>query len=48
VRKTDTALRDALQRALDLAQDDGGYAKVLHAWDVDQGALAEANINGGT
>ncbi len=47
VRKTDTQLRDALQEALKAIVADGAYAQVLQKWNVSQGALTTAAINGG-
>ena len=47
VRKDDRRLRDALQAALRAVIADGTYAKVLRSWDLPQGALTSAAINGG-
>jgi polar amino acid transport system substrate-binding protein len=47
VRKEDTQLRDALQKALQAIIDNGEYAKVLQKWNVAQGAVKTATINGG-
>ena len=47
VRKDDTQLRDALQEALKAAIADGSYMQVLQKWNVTQGALTTAAINGG-
>jgi polar amino acid transport system substrate-binding protein len=47
VRKSDTQLRDALQEALKAIVADGAYAQVLQKWNVSQGALTTAAINGG-
>lgn len=47
VRKTDTALRDALQKALQAIITDGSYGKVLKTWDVAQGAVKTAAVNTG-
>ena len=47
VRKTDTQLRDALQKALQAVIDNGEYAKVLEKWNVKQGAVTSATVNGG-
>jgi polar amino acid transport system substrate-binding protein len=47
VRKEDTELRDVLQDALKEVIADGGYDEVLATWDVTQGALKTAAINGG-
>lgn len=48
VRKTDTALRDALQKALQAIIDNGEYAKILAKWDVTRGAVTKATVNAGT
>ncbi len=47
VRKDDQQLRDALQAALRAIIEDGGYDEVLRKWNVTQGALKTAAINGG-
>ena len=47
VRKEDTQIRDALQKALQAIIDDGTYAKVLDTWNVTQGAVTTATVNGG-
>lgn len=47
VRQEDVALRDALQAGLRRIIADGTYDKVLQKWDVSQGALKTAAINGG-
>jgi polar amino acid transport system substrate-binding protein len=47
VRKEDTQLRDALQKALQALIDNGEYAKVLEKWNVKQGAVTAATVNGG-
>ncbi len=48
VRKADTQLRDALQKAVQAVIDDGTYAKILEKWNVAQGAVKTATINAGT
>jgi len=48
VRKEDTALRDALQKALQALIDNGTYARVLAKWNVSQGAVKTATVNGGS
>jgi polar amino acid transport system substrate-binding protein len=48
VRKTDTQLRDAIQKALQAIIDNGEYAAILDKWDVAQGGLKTATINAGT
>jgi polar amino acid transport system substrate-binding protein len=47
VRKDDTQIRDALQKALQAIIDNGEYAKVLDKWNVKQGAVTSATVNGG-
>jgi polar amino acid transport system substrate-binding protein len=47
VRKEDTAIRDALQKAMQAIIDNGEYAKVLEKWNVKQGAVTTATVNGG-
>jgi polar amino acid transport system substrate-binding protein len=47
VRKEDTQLRDALQKALQAIIDNGEYAAVLEKWNVKQGAVTTATVNGG-
>jgi polar amino acid transport system substrate-binding protein len=47
VRKDDTDLRDILQQALQEIIADGTYDQILEEWDVAQGALKTAAINGG-
>ena len=46
VRKEDTQLRDALQKAMQAIIDNGEYAKVLEKWNVTQGAVTQATVNG--
>lgn len=48
VRKEDTQLRDALQKALQAIIDDGTYGDILEKWDVTDGALTTATVNAGT
>ena len=48
VRKEDTQLRDALQKALQALIDNGTYAKVLEKWQVTNGGLKTATVNAGT
>ncbi|MDT7548021.1 MAG: polar amino acid transport system substrate-binding protein [Actinomycetota bacterium] len=47
VRKEDTAIRDALQKALQAIIANGDYAKILEKWNVKAGAVTSATINGG-
>jgi polar amino acid transport system substrate-binding protein len=47
VRKEDTQVRDALQKAVQAIIDNGEYAKILDKWNVKQGAVTSATINGG-
>ena len=47
VRKEDTELRDAIQDALEAIIEDGTYDEILEKWNVSQGALKTAAINGG-
>jgi polar amino acid transport system substrate-binding protein len=48
VRKADTQLRDALQKALQALIDDGTYGNILKKWNVTPGAVETATINAGT
>ncbi|MGZ6791829.1 MAG: ABC transporter substrate-binding protein [Mycobacteriales bacterium] len=48
VRKEDTQLRDALQKAVQALIDNGEYKKVLDTWDVAQGGLKTATVNAGS
>jgi polar amino acid transport system substrate-binding protein len=48
VRKSDTQLRDALQKAVQAIIDDGTYAQILQKWNVTQGAIKTATVNAGT
>ena len=47
VAKSNTTLRDALQKALDALIADGSYRKILDRHGVGGGAVTEATINGG-
>jgi polar amino acid transport system substrate-binding protein len=48
VRKEDTQLRDALQKALQALIDDGTYGRILDKYELQQGAVTTATINAGT
>lgn len=47
VAKDNTALRDALQKALDAVIADGSYRKILEKYGMEDGAVTRAVINGG-
>jgi polar amino acid transport system substrate-binding protein len=46
VAKTNTGLRDALQKAIQSMMDDGTYLQILQKWGVEAGALKQATVNG--
>jgi polar amino acid transport system substrate-binding protein len=48
VPKDQTALRDAIQKAVQALIDNGTYATILDKWQVTQGALKTATVNAGT
>ncbi|MEW1776254.1 ABC transporter substrate-binding protein [Streptomyces sp. NPDC086777] len=48
VSKSNTQLRDALQAAMAAIIKNGDYQKILEKWNVTQGAVTEAKINGGS
>lgn len=48
LRKQDTALRDALQKAVQALIANGDYKKILEKWKVTQGAVTTATVNGGS
>ncbi|MET8631334.1 ABC transporter substrate-binding protein [Streptomyces sp. NPDC004680] len=48
VSKENTQLRDALQAAMAAIIKDGEYQKILEKWNVTDGAVTEAKINGGS
>ncbi|SEE58815.1 ABC transporter substrate-binding protein [Streptomyces sp. Ag109_O5-10] len=48
VSKQNTQLRDALQAAMAAIIKSGDYQKILEKWNVTQGAVTEAKINGGS
>ncbi|MQY13647.1 Membrane-bound lytic murein transglycosylase F [Streptomyces sp. RB5] len=47
VTKDNTQLRDAIAKAMDAIIANGEYAKVLEKWNVAQGAVEKAVVNGG-
>jgi polar amino acid transport system substrate-binding protein len=47
VAKSNTALRDALQKSLDALIADGTYRKILEKHGVESGAVTSVTINGG-
>ncbi|MEV4870635.1 ABC transporter substrate-binding protein [Streptomyces syringium] len=47
VAKNNTQLRDALKAAVDAIIKNGAYGKIISKWDVPDGAVTEARINGG-
>ncbi|HET7134573.1 MAG TPA: transporter substrate-binding domain-containing protein, partial [Casimicrobiaceae bacterium] len=47
VDKTNTALRDQLQKALDALIANGSYRTILGKHGVESGAVKSATINGG-
>ncbi|MBN0047381.1 ABC transporter substrate-binding protein [Streptomyces actuosus] len=48
VSKENTQLRDALQAAVNAIIKNGEYQKILEKWNVTDGAVTEAKINGGS
>ncbi|MEV7980625.1 ABC transporter substrate-binding protein [Streptomyces sp. NPDC086519] len=48
VSKENTQLRDAIQAAMAAIVKSGEYQKILEKWNVTQGAVTEAKINGGS
>ncbi|WP_328671362.1 ABC transporter substrate-binding protein [Streptomyces sp. NBC_00328] len=48
VSKESTQLRDAIQAAMSAIIENGDYAKILEKWNVKDGAVTEAKINGGS
>ncbi|GHH89618.1 ABC transporter substrate-binding protein [Streptomyces capitiformicae] len=48
VAKENTELRDALQAAVQAIIDNGEYEKIIKKWGVEDGAVTEAKINGGS
>ncbi|WP_326798428.1 ABC transporter substrate-binding protein [Streptomyces sp. NBC_01808] len=47
VSKDNAELRDALATALDAIIENGEYQKVLEKWEVQQGGVDKATVNGG-
>lgn len=48
VSKENTQLRDALEAAVNAIIENGEYTKILEKWNVTDGAVTEAKINGGS
>ncbi|HSY00057.1 MAG TPA: ABC transporter substrate-binding protein, partial [Streptomyces sp.] len=48
VAKDKTELRDALQAAVQAIIDNGEYEKIIKKWGVEDGAITEAKVNGGS
>ncbi|WP_431955092.1 ABC transporter substrate-binding protein [Actinacidiphila sp. bgisy167] len=48
VTKQNTELRDALKEALDAIIKNGEYTKILEKWNVTDGAVTSATVNGGS
>ncbi|WP_030421016.1 ABC transporter substrate-binding protein [Streptomyces sp. SCSIO 75703] len=48
VAKDNTQLRDALLAAVQAVIDSGEYQKIVEKWGVEDGAITEAKINGGS
>ena len=48
IRKEDSQIRDALQKAVQALIASGEYTKILQKWKVTQGAVATASVNGGS
>jgi polar amino acid transport system substrate-binding protein len=46
--KDNTKLRDALQAAVQAIIDNGEYEKIIKKWGVEDGAITEAKVNGGS
>jgi len=45
-KKSNTALRDAVAKALDELIKDGTYGQILKKWDLNHNAVQKAVING--
>ncbi|MFT8358432.1 ABC transporter substrate-binding protein [Bifidobacterium aquikefiri] len=48
VKKGDTAMADAVQKAMQKLMDDGMYTKILSHWGAQDGAISKAEINPAT
>jgi polar amino acid transport system substrate-binding protein len=48
VAKDNTKLRDALQAAIQAIIANGEYEKIIKKWGVEDGAVTEAKVNGGS
>ncbi|MFD8591090.1 ABC transporter substrate-binding protein [Streptomyces sp. NPDC059637] len=48
VSKDNTELRDAIKAALEAIIENGEYDKILKKWGVEDGAVTEVKINGGS
>lgn len=48
VAKDNNELRDALQAAVQAIIDNGEYEKIIKKWGVEDGAITEAKVNGGS
>ncbi|WP_020673716.1 ABC transporter substrate-binding protein [Amycolatopsis nigrescens] len=48
VHKTGKELTESVRAALQALIADGTYGKILEAWGVQQGAVAQVNVNGGS
>jgi polar amino acid transport system substrate-binding protein len=48
VGKQDTALREALSKALAAIIDNGAYTKLIEKYEIPEGAVTEAKVNAGT
>ncbi|MET9830497.1 ABC transporter substrate-binding protein [Streptomyces sp. NPDC006385] len=48
VSKENTQLRDAIQAAMNAIIENGEYKKIMEKWNVTDGAVTEAKINGGS
>ncbi len=48
VSKDNTALREAIRKAVDMLVADGEYQKLIAKWGIPAGAVSKATINAGT